>query len=164
MGTGTRTSRRADAARPVATEPAPLPRLSGFSTAELRRGGYVVVESDAKDAITFIATGSEVGVALDAAERLTTAGLHTRVVSMPAPQLFLQQDEAWRTRVLPAGGRRVSIEAGVTDGWRTLVGDRGLSIGIDRFGESAPAEALAEHFGLTGEAVARRVREWAARA
>ena len=143
---------------------APLPRPSGFSAAELRRGGYVVMESDTKDAITFIATGSEVGVALDAAERLTTAGLHTRVVSMPAPQLFLQQDEAWRTRVLPAGGRRVSIEAGVTDGWRTLVGDRGLSIGIDRFGESAPAEALAEHFGLTGEAVARRVREWAARA
>jgi len=83
---------------------------------------------------------------------------------MPAPQLFTQQDEAWRRRMLPPGGRRVSVEAGVTDGWRALVGERGLAIGIDRFGESAPAEALAEHFGLTGEAVARRVREWAARA
>ena len=142
---------------------APLPRSASFSATELRRGGYVVREHDGKDAITFIATGSEVGVALDAAERLATAGFATRVVSMPAPQLFQQQDEAWRLRVLPAGGRRVSIEAGVTDGWRTWVGDRGLTIGIDRFGESAPAEALAEHFGLTGEAVARRVREWAAR-
>ena len=142
---------------------APIARPASFSAGELRRGGYVVRESDAKDAITFIATGSEVGVALDAAERLATAGLHTRVVSMPAPQLFAQQDEAWRTRVLPPGGRRVSVEAGVTDGWRGWVGDRGLTIGIDRFGESAPAEVLAEHFGLTGEAVARRVREWAAR-
>jgi transketolase len=88
----------------------------------------------------------------------------TRVVSMMSPQLFLQQDEAFRKQLLPVGGRRVSVEAGVTDGWRALVGERGLAIGIDRFGESAPAEALAEHFGLTGEAVARRVREWAARA
>jgi transketolase len=83
---------------------------------------------------------------------------------MPAPQLFLAQDEAYRRQLLPAGGRRVSIEAGVTDGWRAIVGERGLTLGIDRFGESAPAEVLAEHFGLTGEAVARRVREWATRA
>ena len=146
---------------------APLLRPASFTFGELRRGGYVLRDVDssqsAKDAITFIATGSEVGVALDAAERLATAGFVTRVVSMPAPQLFAQQDEAWRARVLPPGGRRVSVEAGVTDGWRGWVGDRGLAIGIDRFGESAPAEVLAEHFGLTGEAVARRVREWATR-
>jgi transketolase len=80
---------------------------------------------------------------------------------MPAPQLFSKQDQAWRDRLLPPGGRRVSIEAGVTDSWRAIVGERGLTIGIDRYGESAPAEALAEHFGLTGEAVAKRVLEWA---
>jgi transketolase len=141
-----------------------LTRPAGFAFGDLRRGAYLLRDSDARDALTLIATGSEVGVALDAAERLATAGMPTRVVSMPAPQLYLQQDEAFRRQLLPAGGRRVSVEAGVTDGWRAIVGERGLALGIDRFGESAPAEALAVHFGLTGEAVARRVREWAARA
>jgi len=140
-----------------------LQRPASFAAADLRRGAYVLRESDARDAITLIATGSEVGVAVDAAERLAATGLAMRVVSMPAPQLFARQDEAWRNRVLPAGGRRVSIEAGVTAGWRALVGERGLAIGVDTFGESAPAEALAVHFGLTGEAVAKRVQEWAAR-
>jgi transketolase len=111
-----------------------------------------------------------VGVAVDAAERLArpagagAPGLATRVVSMPAPQLFAQQDEAWRRHLLPPGGRRVSIEAGVTEYWRAIVGERGLAIGVDRYGESAPAEVLAGHFGLTGEAVAKRVRDWAPRA
>ena len=135
-----------------------------LTRAKLTRGASLLRDSDARDAITLVATGSEVGVAVDAAERLATVGLAVRVVSMPAPQLFQRQDEAWRRHLLPPGGRRVSIEAGVTDGWRALVGERGLAIGIDRFGESAPAEVLAEHFGLTGEAVAKRVREWAARA
>ena len=141
-----------------------LSRPAGFSFGDLRRGAYLLSDSDARDAITLIATGSEVGIAIDAAERLATAGMPARVVSMPAPQLYLQQDEAFRRQLLPAGGRRVSIEAGVTDGWRAIVGERGLALGIDRFGESAPAEVLAEHFGLTGEAVTRRVCEWAARA
>jgi transketolase len=138
-----------------------LTRPASFSAADLRRGASLLRESDERDAITLIATGSEVGVAVDAAERLATVGLAVRVVSMPAPQLFARQDEAWRRHLLPPGGRRVSIEAGVTDGWRGLVGERGLTIGVDRYGESAPAEVLAEHFGLTGEAVAKRVRDWA---
>ena len=74
------------------------------------------------------------------------------------------QDAAWRDRVLPPGGRRVSIEAGVTHGWYEWLGARGLAIGIDRFGESAPAEVLAGFFGLTGEQVAKRVQDWAAKA
>ena len=141
-----------------------LTRPPGFSLGDLRRGAYLLRESEARGALTLVATGSEVGIAIDAAERLATAGTPARVVSMMAPQLFLQQDEVFRRQLLPAGGRVVSVEAGVTDGWRALVGERGLAIGIDRFGESAPAEALAEHFGLTGEAVTRRVREWATRA
>ena len=141
-----------------------LVRPASFSAAELRRGASLLRDSDARDAITLIATGSEVGVAVDAAERLATVGLAARVVSMPAPQLFAAQDEAWRRHLLPPGGRRVSIEAGVTEYWRAIVGERGLTIGVDRYGESAPAEVLAGHFGLTGEAVAKRVREWAPRA
>ncbi len=140
-----------------------LSRPAGFSPGDLRRGGYVLREAQARDAITIIATGSEVGVAVDAAERLGTSGVAVRVVSMPAPQRFLEQDSAWRDRVLPPGGRRVSLEAGVTWYWRPFVGESGLAIGLDRFGESAPAAALAAHFGLTGEAVAQRVLEWARR-
>ena len=138
-----------------------LSRPAAFPAADLRRGASLLRDSSERDAITLIATGSEVGVAVDAAERLATAGVPTRVVSMPAPQLFSKQDQAWRDRLLPPGGRRVSIEAGVTDSWRAIVGERGLTIGVDSYGESAPAEALAQHFGLTGEAVAKRVLEWA---
>lgn len=140
-----------------------LPRPGTFHASMLRRGASVVRASDAADAITLIATGSEVAPALDAAERLGTLGLSVRVVSMLAPQRFLEQDATWRDQVLPPAGRRVSIEAGVSTPWRALVGPEGLTIGIDRFGESAPAPQLAEHFGLTGEAIARRVREWAGR-
>lgn len=139
-----------------------LLRPATFDASMLRRGGYVVREAAGKDAITLIATGSEVGVAVDAAERLATTGVTVRVVSMPAPQLFLQQDAAWRDKVLPPGGRRVSLEAGITDYWHRFVGESGLCLGIDRYGESAPAEALAEHFGFTGQIVARRIQEWLA--
>ncbi len=140
-----------------------LARPVGFDATEYRRGATLLRDDAAPEAVTLIATGSEVGVALNAAEHLAASGHPARVVSMPAPQLFLAQDEPWRRHLLPAGGRNCSIEAGVTHGWREIVGERGLCVGIDRFGESAPAEALAEHFGFTGEAVAARVREWLAR-
>jgi len=140
-----------------------LARPADFRVADLRRGGYVLRESGEKDAVTLVATGSEVGVAVEAAGRLEAAGLAARVVSMPAPQLFLEQPADWRARVLPEGGRRVSLEAGVTAYWRGIVGDAGLSLGLDRFGESAPAGALAAHFGFTAEAVATRVLAWAGR-
>ncbi|MEO5989037.1 MAG: transketolase [Candidatus Eisenbacteria bacterium] len=140
-----------------------LQRPATFHVSMLRRGGYVVRDAAGTDVITLIATGSEVGVAVDAAERLSTYGFAVRVVSMLAPQLFLQQDAAWRDQVLPPEGRRVSLEAGTTDYWRRFVGESGLCVGIDVFGESAPAEQLAEHFGLTSERVARRIHEWAVR-
>jgi len=140
-----------------------IARPEGFLASELRRGATLLRDSSARDAVTLVASGSEVAVAVDAADRLGVEGVAVRVVSMMAPQLFLAQDEAFRARVLPPGGRRVTIEAGVTDGWRALAGERGLCIGIDRFGESAPAEVLADHFGFTGAKVAARVREWIAR-
>jgi transketolase len=141
------------------TTPA-LTRPASFTPAELRRGGYVLVENTASDAVSLIATGSEVGVALDAAAKLAAANVPARVVSMPAPQLYRSQDPAWHARVLPPGGRRVSIEAGVTLGWQRIVGEKGLCIGLDHYGESAPAPALASHFGFTGDAVAARVQAW----
>jgi transketolase len=78
---------------------------------------------------------------------------------MPAPQLFLEQDSVYRESVLPPSSVRVSIEAGLTAYWRAWVGERGLAIGVDRFGESAPYEALQDHFGLTPDQVAARVRQ-----
>jgi transketolase len=138
-----------------------LERPATFAPAWLRRGGYVLRESGTADAITLIATGSEVALALEAAKLAEAGGLATRVVSMPAPQLFLEQEAAWRDAVLPPGGRRVALEAAATDYWWRFTGEDGLRIGIDRFGESAPLASLAEHFGFTPEQVARRVIEWA---
>ena len=138
-----------------------LERPASFSPAWLRRGGYVVRESSTADAVTLVATGSEVSLAVEAAKLLEAGSVAARVVSMPAPQWFLAQDETWRDQVLPPGGRRVSIEAGSTDYWWRFTGESGLRIGIDRFGESAPLAQIQEHFGFTPEQVAQRVMEWA---
>ena len=144
-----------------------LPTLerTGVDAAVLRRGGYVLREapSAARDPVTLIATGSEVWLAAEAAKKLGEAGLAARVVSMPLPQRFLEQEASWREAVIPPEGRRVAIEAGVPDYWHRFVGPRGLVIGLDRFGESAPLAALQEHFGFTPERVAQRVMEWAKR-
>src|SRR5262249_58600273 len=110
---------------------------------DLRRGASLLRDSDARDAVTLIATGSEVGVAVDAAERLATVGLATRVVSMPAPQLFAQQDEAWRRHLLPPGSRLVSIEAGVTAGGGAPRGQPRGAAGGGRPGAAPPPPGAA---------------------
>jgi transketolase len=107
-----------------------------------------------------MASGSEVWLAVAAARLLEEAGTATRVVSLPAPQAVAHLNPHERDALLPPRGRRVSIEAGVTDYWHRFVGPEGLAIGIDRFGESAPYAALQEHFGFTPERVAKRVTEW----
>ncbi|MGZ3426691.1 MAG: transketolase-like TK C-terminal-containing protein, partial [Polyangia bacterium] len=113
--------------------------------------------------IVFLATGSEVGLALEAARELQTGGTQVRVVSLPCLEVFAAQDERWRAEVLPSTGLRVSIEAGRTDLWKAWVGADGLTIGIDDFGHSAPAEVIAEHLGFTPAQVVARVRERLAR-
>jgi transketolase len=107
-----------------------------------------------------IATGSELETALAAADILGAEGKSVRVVSMPCREAFLAQDEAYRAEVLGNGIPVASLEAGVTFGWSDIVGDDGLSIGIDRFGASAPAAVLAEEYGFTGAKVADRLRSW----
>src|SRR5262249_20195565 len=97
------------------------------------RGGYVIL-AEANPEITILATGSEVGPAVEAARLLIQQGKRVRVVSMPCLEVFSRQDEAWRNSVLPSTGRRVSVEAGRTDPWRGWVGLDGLTIGVDRFG------------------------------
>jgi transketolase len=137
-----------------------LERMKPLDAETIRRGAYLLREGANQDALTLVATGSEVWLALEAAKKLEAAGNATRVVSMPAPQLFLRQEPGFRDALLPPGGRRVSIEAGATDYWWRVVGEHGLPIGIDRYGESAPYAALQQHFGFTPDAVAERVRAW----
>jgi len=121
----------------------------------VERGGYVLRDAEGgAPELILIATGSEVGLATQAADVLTSEGRRVRVVSMPCTEAFDAQDAQWRESVLPAAcRRRVAIEAGVSDFWRKYVGLDGAVIGIDTFGASAPAEALFPYFGFTVERV-----------
>ncbi len=125
---------------------------------QVRRGGYVLADTAGVPEAIIIATGSEVGIAMEAHKALTAKGRRVRVVSMPNTEVFDAQDAAYREAVLPkAVKKRVAVEAGVTSFWRKYVGLEGAVVGIDRFGESAPAEVLFEHFGFTAAHVAEVV-------
>jgi transketolase len=134
-----------------------VPRLPE-QVAAIARGGYIVSSSAAAPAMTLIATGSEVQLAVGAARELEQSGVAVRVVSMPCTQAFDRQPAEYRNHVLPSGGARLAIEAGATEGWWRYVAGRGAVIGIDRYGHSAPAKALFEHFGFTVEAVVAAAR------
>jgi len=125
------------------------------------RGGYVISEARDPNHIQYliIATGSEVHLALAVQKELQAEGSSVRVVSMPCLEVFQRQDAAYRDAVLPPSAvNRISIEAGTTTGWYRYVGREGLAVGIDRFGASAPAEVLAEKFGLTPTAVIAAIK------
>ena len=128
--------------------------------AAIRRGGYVLYEpSDAPRAL-IIATGSEVALATEAATALADEGLPVRVVSMPSQELFLAQDVDWQEAVLPATiSASLAVEAGVAMPWHRFVGLHGRVVGLERFGQSAPAKQVFEEFGFTAERVAAAVRE-----
>lgn len=124
----------------------------------IAKGGYVLHEpSDAPKAV-IIATGSEVGIAVEAAQALSEKGTPVRVVSMPSTDTFDAQDVAYRESVLPKALRaRVAVEAGSTDGWRKYVGLDGDVLGIDTYGESGPASDVYKHFGITAENLEAKV-------
>jgi transketolase len=127
--------------------------------ADIRRGGYVLHQPDGETQAIIIATGSEVALAVAAARQLAQAGIAVRGVSMPCIEAFRAQDAAWRETVLPAAVKaRLAVEAGVPDSWYPFVGDAGDVVGIERFGESAPAGELFEHFGFTAARVAERLQ------
>jgi transketolase len=142
----------------------PTVRLEHKTRNMVADGAYVLAEATGKRQAILIATGSEVAIAMEARDLLQADGIGTRVVSMPCWELFDGRTEAERRRVLPAGPVRVGIEAGVSMGWeRWLVGERGMAkkagfVGMPGFGASAPANELYEHFGITPDATARRVR------
>ncbi|AZR93144.1 transketolase [Bordetella trematum] len=123
----------------------------------VEKGGYVL--SDAPEArAVIIATGSEIAIALDAQKALAAEGVAVRVVSMPSTDVFDQQDAEWKRAVLPPGLPRVAVEAGVTAFWHKYVGLEGAVVGIDRYGESAPAGVLFKFFGLTTDKVVEAVK------
>ncbi|HXF33389.1 MAG TPA: transketolase [Candidatus Acidoferrales bacterium] len=131
-----------------------LPYL-GNRNADVKRGAYVLQDANGAPDVILIATGSEVSLAVDAAKILAAKGTKTRVVSMPSWELFRTQDQAYRDSVLPPAVKaRVSIEAASTMGWSQWVGDRGIAIGIDRFGMSAPATDIAKALGFVPEKIA----------
>ncbi|MDO9011900.1 MAG: transketolase [Gallionella sp.] len=127
--------------------------------ANIRKGAYVLSEAaGGKPQAVIIATGSEVTLALDAQKALAADGINVRVVSMPSTNVFDKQDQAYKDSVLPRGVNRVAVEAGVTGGWYKYVGLDGAVVGMDCFGESAPAPELFKHFGFTVENVVKAVK------
>jgi transketolase len=134
-----------------------VPFVKRESLEGIAKGGYVL--SDAADAkAVLIATGSEVALALGAQKLLGEAGIPVRVVSMPSTTQFDRQPPEYRNSVLPPALPKVAVEAGVSDYWRKYVGLEGAVLGIDRYGESAPAADVFKHFGFTAENVVKVAR------
>jgi transketolase len=134
-----------------------IPRTDAQIT-DIRKGGYVLSDSDGKANVIIIATGSEVGLAMDSQAALKENGVNARVVSMPCTHAFDRQEKKYQDSILTPGVKRVSIEAGVTDFWRKYVGLDGASVGINTYGESAPGGDLFKHFGFTVENVVKTVK------
>ncbi|MCD4498400.1 transketolase [Chromobacterium vaccinii] len=135
----------------------PFVARDAAQTAAIKKGGYVLRDAAGAKAV-LIATGSEVELALKAQETLAAEGVPVRVVSMPCTNVFDAQDKAWQQSVLPVGLPRVAVEAGHPDFWRKYVGLEGDVVGIDHFGESAPAGQLFKEFGFTAENVVAKIR------
>jgi transketolase len=135
----------------------PFMERDATTVANVAKGGYVLRDA-LEPKVVLIATGSEVELAMKAADALAGEGIAARVVSMPSTDVFERQDATYKAQVLPRGVPRVAIEAGVTDFWYKYVGLEGAVVGIDTFGESAPAPVLFKHFGFTVENVVAKVK------
>jgi transketolase len=160
--------RRGPSALLLTRQGVPFQQRDAATVAAIRAGGYVLADwgDAAERRAVIIATGSEVALAMAARAALAADGIAVRVVSMPCTAAFDRQDAAYKAGVLPPGVPRVAVEAGSTDGWRKYVGaaddPRAAVVGLDAFGESAPAGVLFAHFGITAKAVADAVRRVAA--
>jgi transketolase len=137
----------------------PFQKRDAAQIENIRKGGYVLSEADGgKPQAIIIATGSEVDLAMKAQAALAEDGIKVRVVSMPSTNVFDRQDQAYKDSVLPKGVKRVAVEAGVTGFWYKYVGLEGAVVGMDTFGESAPAGELFKEFGFTPENVVKAVK------
>jgi len=138
----------------------PFVKRDAATIANIKKGGYIISPAKGAARAVIIATGSEVELALKAQEALAQQEIHVNVVSMPSTNVFDRQDKAYKDSVLPKGLPRIVVEAGVTDGWWKYVGGEGAVIGLDRFGESAPAGTLFKEFGFTVANVVKAVEQF----
>ncbi|MCK5816793.1 MAG: transketolase, partial [Candidatus Marinimicrobia bacterium] len=128
------------------------------------KGAYVIKDSKMKSEAVICASGSELALCTEAAEKLTAEGHAIRVVSVPSYETFLKQEQSYRDSVIPPGSTSViTVEAGCTFGWGNVSSNPVLHLGIDHYGSSAPYEILAEKFGFTAEAVYNKVKAWLAK-
>ena len=134
-------------------------RTTHASAAGLHQGAYILKEATAAPKVVIIATGSEVSLALDAHTQLEADGIPTQVVSAPCLEWFAEQPESYRAKVLPSSALRVSVEAGIAQGWREYVGDKGVIISLDHYGASAGAATLFSEFGFTPENIVTKVKQ-----
>ena len=137
----------------------PAVRLDYLEDNACARGAYELVAAEGEAAVTLLATGSEVSIAVAARNHLQSGGVPTRVVSMPCWELFEEQDAAYRQQTLGSGTVRIGIEAAVSMGWDRYLGPDGGFVGMSGFGASAPAKDLFQHFGITAEAVVEQAKE-----
>ncbi|MDZ4362411.1 transketolase-like TK C-terminal-containing protein, partial [Brevundimonas sp.] len=133
-------------------------RLSASDANLSAKGAYELKAASGEAQVTLFATGTEVPLALKAAETLEAVGTPTRVVSVPCFELFEQQDAAYQASVIGRGTVRVAIEAGIKQGWERFIGEDGAFVGMSSFGASAPAEVLYREFGITADAVVAAVK------
>jgi len=142
-----------------------LDRSKYAAASGVAKGAYVLADAQGgKPQLILIGTGSELSLCVEAYEKLTAEGVHARVVSMPSPDIFEQQDQAYRNSVLPPDVRaRVSVEAGSTFGWERYVGLDGAIIGMTTFGASAPAKDLFKKYGFTTDHVIQAAKDVLAR-
>jgi transketolase len=127
----------------------------------IKRGGYTLVDGHDTPDVILIATGSEVGIAMDAASTLNAQGNNIRVVSMPSTDTFDQQDDAYKESVLPSRCEaRIAVEAGIPDGWHKYVGLKGKILGVPHFGASAPAKDVYAYFGITSENLIKMIQDY----
>jgi transketolase len=152
--------RAAPTALALTRQKVPLIDRKKFASAEgSRRGAYVLADADGAAQLILIATGSEVSLALDAREQLQQSGIAARVVSMPCVELFEEQSQDYRDEVLPPSvTARLSIEAGVGQGWDRYVGAKGDKICLERFGASAPGEVVLKNLGFNVDNVVKHAR------
>jgi len=136
-----------------------LTRSASFSADDVLKGAYAINEVS-HPKLVIVATGSEVGAAVEAAQAFEAEGTPTRVVSMPCVELFRNQSESYKSAILPRGVPTVVVEAGTSIGWSNLLGRDLLAIGIDHYGASAPGEVLCEKFGFTGSALKQKIHTW----
>jgi len=144
----------------LSRQPLPQQLRTPQQVADIRRGGYTLIDSDGMPECIVIASGSEIGIAAEAVKKLNAGGRRIRLVSMPSTEAFDAQDEAYRHRVLPpAVRRRLAVEAGATLSWWRYVGMEGRVIGLDRFGASGKFADVYPHFGFTTDNIARQIGE-----